>query len=126
MPTEFWEEVDANEMTYNNISGDDRPGTFRERDVDFVPIEIVATTSGIEALAADLTLLPTLIQTENVLYYAHDTGLYYLWDGTTFDAASASFVDDVKKDKAYIDMPNEWHRTFLNPRTISIGVRVSF
>ena len=51
---------------------------------------------------------------------------YYRWDGTNFAGADQGFVDDVKKDKAYIDMPNEWHRTFLNPRTISIGVRVSF
>ena len=126
MPTEFWNEVDANEMTYNAIAGDDRPGTFRERDVAYVPIEVVANTAAIEALAADLTQLPTLIQTENVLYYDHEAGNYYRWDGTNFAAADNSFVDDVKKDKAYIDMPNEWHRTFLNPRTISIGVRVSF
>ena len=126
MPTEFWEEVDDDEMTYNSIAGDDRPGTFRERDVAYVPIEVVAATSGIENLAADLTQLPTLIQTENVLYYDHEAGLYYLWDGTNLGPAPGSFVDDVKKDNAYIDMPNEWHRTFLNPRTISIGVRVSF
>ena len=126
MPTEFWNEVDANEMTYNAIAGDDRPGTFRERDVAYVPIEVVASTDGIEALAADLTQLPTLIQTENVLYYDHESGNYYRWDGTNFGPADNSFVDDVKTDKAYIDMPNEWHRTFLNPRTISIGLRVSF
>ena len=91
-----------------------------------MPIEVVASTSGIEALAADLTQLPTLIQTGDVLYYDHESGNYYHWDGTNFGPAANSFVDDVKKDKAYIDMPNEWHRTFLNPRTISIGVRVSF
>ena len=126
MPAEFWNEVTANEMTYNAISGDDRPGTFRDRDVAYVPIEVVANTAAIEALAADLTQLPTLIQTENVLYYDHESGNYYRWDGTNFAGADQGFVDDVKKDKAYIDMPNEWHRTFLNPRTISIGVRVSF
>ena len=126
MPTDFWEDVDDTEMTYNNITGDDRPGTYRERDVDFVPIVIVANTDAIESLKADLTQLPTLVQTANVLYYAHDTGSYYLWDGSSFGAAPGSFVDQVKDDKAYIDMPNEWHRTFLNPRTISLGVRVSF
>ena len=110
-------------MTYNNITGDDRPGTYRERDVDFVPIEIVATSANLPATED----LPALIQTGDVLYYVHDSGVWYHWNGSgSLEPASASFVDQVKDDKAYIDMPNEWHRTFLNPRTISVGVRVSF
>ena len=122
MPASFWDEVKENEMTYLNIEGDDVPGTFRERDVDFVPIEVVATAANLPATEE----LPSLIQTENVLYYVHDTGDYYLWDGSSFGAASSSLVNEVKSDKAYIDMPNEWHRTFLNPRTISVGLRITF
>jgi len=123
MQTEFWDEVSEDEMTYNNITGDDRPGTYRERDVDFVPIEIVATSANLPATED----LPALIQTGDVLYYVHDSGVWYHWNGSgSLEPASASFVDQVKDDKAYIDMPNEWHRTFLNPRTISVGVRVSF
>jgi hypothetical protein len=125
MPNEFWAEVDEVEMTYNNIVGEDRPGTYRERDIDFVPIEIVATAANLPD-GTDDAPFPVLIQTGNVLYYVHDSGDYYLWDGSSFGAAPGGFVDDVKNDKAYIDMPNEWHRTFLNPRTISVGVRVSF
>ena len=122
MPDEFWEDIEDDQMTYTNIEGEDRPGTFRERDVDYVPIEIVANSGALPAIED----LPTLIQTANVLYYVHDTGDWYKWDGTNWGAASSSFVDDVKKDKAYIDMPNEWHRTFLNPRTVSLGVRITF
>ena len=123
MPTDFWDEVSENEMTYNNITGDDRPGTYRDRDVDFVPIEIIATSANLPATED----LPALIQTSDVLYYVHDSGDWYHWNGSgSLQPASASFVDQVKDDKAYIDMPNEWHRTFLNPRTISVGVRVSF
>jgi len=122
MPSDFWDEVADTEMTYNNIVGDDRPGTFREGDVNFVPIEIVATAANLPATED----LPTLIQTADVLYYVHDTGDWYHWDGSNWGTASSSFVNDVKNDKAYIDMPNEWHRTFLNPRTVSVGVRVSF
>ena len=123
MPTEFWDDVSEDEMTYNNITGDDRPGTYRDRDVDFVPIEIIATSANLPATED----LPALIQTGDVLYYVHDSGLWYHWNGSgSLQPASKSFVDQVKDDKAYIDMPNEWHRTFLNPRTISVGVRVSF
>ena len=122
MPSDFWDEVADTEMTYNNIVGDDRPGTFRERDVAFVPIEVVATAANLPATEE----LPTLIQTGDVLYYVHDTGDWYHWNGTDWGTASSSLVSKVKSDKAYIDMPNEWHRTFLNPRTISVGVRVSF
>ena len=123
MPTEFWGEVSEDEMTYNNITGDDRPGTYRDRDVDFVPIEIIATSANLPATED----LPALIQTGDVLYYVHDSGDWFHWNGSGgLVPASASFVDQVKDDKAYIDMPNEWHRTFLNPRTISVGVRVSF
>jgi hypothetical protein len=123
MPTEFWDDVSEDEMTYNNITGDDRPGTYRDRDVDFVPIEIIATSANLPATED----LPALIQTGDVLYYVHDSGDWYHWNGSgSLQPASASFVDQVKDDKAYIDMPNEWHRTFLNPRTISVGVRVSF
>ncbi len=122
MPSDFWDEVADTEMTYNNIVGDDRPGTFRERDVAFVPIEVVATAANLPATEE----LPALIQTGDVLYYVHDTGDWYHWNGTDWGTASSSFVSKVKSDKAYIDMPNEWHRTFLNPRTISVGVRVSF
>ena len=122
MPNDFWEDIDDDQMTYLNIVGDDRPGTFREKDVAFVPIEVVASTDALPAEAD----LPTLIQTGNVLYYVHDTGDWYSWDGSNWGAASSSFVNDVKNDKAYIDMPNEWHRTFLNPRTVSLGVRITF
>jgi hypothetical protein len=122
MPSDFWDEVADTEMTYNNIVGDDKPGTFREGSVNFVPIEVVATAANLPATED----LPTLIQTADVLYYVHDTGDWYHWDGSNWGTASSSFVNDVKNDKAYIDMPNEWHRTFLNPRTVSVGVRVSF
>ena len=122
MPSDFWDEVADTEMTYNNIVGDDRPGTFREGNVNYVPIEVVATAANLPATED----LPTLIQTADVLYYVHDTGDWYHWDGSNWGTANSGFVNDVKNDKAYIDMPNEWHRTFLNPRTVSVGVRVSF
>ncbi len=122
MPKEFWEDIDDNQMTYNNIVGEDRPGTFRERTVDFIPIEVVATSANLPSEEE----LPTLIQTSDVLYYVHDSGDWYHWDGSSWGTANSGFVNKVKSDKAYIDMPNEWHRTFLNPRTVSVGVRVSF
>ena len=65
MPKEFWEDIDDNQMTYNNIVGEDRPGTFRERSVAFIPIEVVATLANLPSEEE----LPILIQTSDVLSY---------------------------------------------------------
>jgi hypothetical protein len=35
-------------------------------------------------------------------------------------------VQQVLDDKAYIDMPNQGFLTFLNPRDIFFGLRLSF
>jgi hypothetical protein len=35
-------------------------------------------------------------------------------------------LDKALDDKAYIDMPNMRFNSFLNPRAVTFGVRVSF
>jgi len=35
-------------------------------------------------------------------------------------------LDNALNDKAYIDMPNIRFGSFLNPRSVTFGVRVSF
>jgi len=127
LPEDTWEEFD---QMYLHPYGDDAPGDKRDEDVAFVPIES----------AKDLESLPDFVLDEEagtyeflesgrrVLGWAADDEKYYEFDKTThtWKAADGSFVDDVLDDKAYIDMPNETYRTYLNPRSIMFGLRVWF
>ncbi|MBT6002764.1 MAG: hypothetical protein HOG76_08015, partial [Candidatus Marinimicrobia bacterium] len=45
------------------------------------------------------------------------------WDETPI---SQSDIDKLIEDKAYIDMPNIRSMSFLNPRQITLGVRIKF
>ncbi|MGE5351952.1 MAG: TonB-dependent receptor [Acidobacteriota bacterium] len=49
------------------------------------------------------------------------TGEYHAWDVKATDAQKAEW----KKNKSYIDMPNQDYFTFLNPRNIYWGLRFS-
>ncbi len=49
-------------------------------------------------------------------------GPYIPWD----DNASESQKEEWRKNKSYIDMPNQEYLTFLNPRDIFWGVRVNY
>lgn len=100
---------------YAYVRGNDRPGDFRKPGVAFVPI-----------------VAGPLPETghERALYYVPDesgtSGSYFEWNGNSFVQANQGRVDQVLDDKAYIDMPNHTHSTFLNPRNIFFGLRLSF
>ncbi len=96
---------------YPRIYGDDTPGDFRKPGVAYVPI-IVGTLP--EAGAGD------------PLYYVPEQQKYYEWNGSSFVDADQGRVDQVLDDKAYIDMPNRTWATFLNPRNVFFGMRVTF
>jgi len=49
-------------------------------------------------------------------------GEYHQWDET----ASEAQKDEWRKNKSYIDMPNQEYLTFLNPRDIFWGLKLSF
>ncbi len=50
------------------------------------------------------------------------TGPYIPWDDNASEAEKAEWI----KNKSYIDMPNQAYFTFLNPRNIYFGLRVSW
>lgn len=102
------------EAPYAFVPGDDRPGDFRDFDVEWVPIEVVGN---VKTLGDPMT---------RPLYYETETGLYKQWNGSEWRTADQSFVDQVLEDKAYIDMPNQKYFTFLNPRIFRIGFRFFF
>jgi outer membrane receptor protein involved in Fe transport len=102
---------------YNNIPGDDKVGDYRKPGVEFQPME-----NGVD-----------FTKTGNPrAYYYNQSGKYYQYipgsngefgQWTQIDQAR---IDQVLKDKAYIDMPNASTFWFLNPRRTFFGLRVSF
>ena len=109
----------ADQFPYTNIPGDDQPGDYRRTGVAYVPIIAEKTNSNLlsENLDADY------------LYYFEDTQQYYRYVEGLSDPwvlADKGFVNKVLDDKAYIDMPNLDYFTFLNPRDIFWGLKISF
>jgi len=107
--------LDEEDVPYLFIPGNDRPGDFCKEGVAFVPIRIVRNQRG-------------LPETGNAasLYYTHDTATYFQFENGAWQPANPARVQQVLDDKAYIDMPNKAEQTFLNPRSVSLGVRFSF
>ena len=60
------------------------------------------------------------------LYYDNASESYFTWDGSEFIAAEQTHVDQVFKDKAYINMPDIDSFTFLGPRKITFGITLNF
>jgi hypothetical protein len=108
--------------TYVNIPGKDRPGDFRPNDVAFVPIEVAANKGALDGLISGIGALES---GRRVLGYDAATATYYELRGDAWVSADGGFVKQVLDNKAYIDMPNETYRTFLNPRAFILGLRVS-
>ena len=104
--------------TYGNpettLTGDDRPGDYRDFGVDFVPIE--ATTN----------LQNVTDATSRALYWVSGENQFYQFVEGNFVVADEGFVSQVLEDKAYIDMPNQNFFTFFNPRSFQFGVKFSF
>jgi hypothetical protein len=105
---------------YNNIPGDDRVGDVRNEGVAFVPVEQVGTEQALRDM-----VIPTLEPGRRVLGYVRATGQYWEYRGGSWEHADQGFVDQVLKDKAYIDMPNNFSFDFLNPRQFFYGVTLS-
>ena len=99
-----------------NVAGSDAPGDYRDFGVDYVHIEPVTSIANV----ATANIVPS------ALYFDHSTGKYMQYSNNQWVQADQSKVDQVLKDKAYIDMPNLNYFTFLNPRSIFWGVRLTF
>lgn len=99
--------------TYINIPGDDRPGDYRKAGVRPAPIK------GIESTNLEANPLPSYI------YYVRSTKKYMQYKNGQWNPVNQKEIDQILKDKAYIDMPNLDYFTFLNPRDIYFGLRLS-
>lgn len=97
--------------TYTNIPGDDKPGVYREYDVQFVPI--IGAGNGIYNVAS-----PKL----NTIYWDKPSERYFEYDGVDWKEVDSERMNKILKDKAYIDMPNQQYFAFLNPRNVYFGI----
>jgi hypothetical protein len=100
-------------LGYGNIPGNDRPGDYRKPGIEFHPI--VSTTSVTQVTNPH----------SRPLYYESSTQRYMQYVNGQWVVADQSTVDRVLDNKAYIDMPNQEYLTFLNPRNIFWGLRIS-
>ena len=115
LPGDIYDDLrDQSALPYIWVPGDDQPGDFRKSGVAFQPIETTGSLSGVSA--------PNTI----AWYWAQDTGNYSRWNGSAWEAVPEGDLDKALDEKAYIDMPNIRFGSFLNPRAVTFGVRVSF
>ena len=97
---------------YDNIPGDDRIGTYRKVGVPYQPMFPRGNldTPG-EA---------------GVIYYDKGSKRYVEYVNESWIDVDKDRLDQILEDKAYIDMPNMSSFTFLDPRQIYFGIRVSY
>ncbi|MEK9136370.1 MAG: hypothetical protein AAB393_04555, partial [Bacteroidota bacterium] len=99
---------------YPNFPGKDEPGDTRKAGAAFVPMVSVARLSDINRPAP------------SAVYHDRSTGQWMQYVGGSWVPVSQQRIDQMLEDKAYIDMPNLETFTFLNPRNVFYGIRVSF
>ena len=100
---------------YDNIPGDDRYGDYRKAGVDYQPIE-----------GRSMINYNSFIGESGVIYYDKSTEVYMEYVDEAWTAVEKNRMNKILDEKAYIDMPNADSFTFLNPRQIFFGLRVSF
>lgn len=113
--TDYMESLIFDWEEFGDFEGDDRIGEYREWDVEFIPLRTIETINEISGPEA------------HILYYDESTESYRQFENDIWVERSKSWVQKEVIDKnAYIDMPNLKAFTFLNPRDIKIGIRISF
>ena len=97
--------------------GNDKLGDYRSWDTQFVEFVPVDSLAGVQGTPRSYEI-----------YWDREVDSYHRWDDLTGDwvAVSQSAVDKMVEDKAYIDMPDIRSMTFLNPRQITLGIRLKF
>lgn len=101
-------------LGYKGVPGDDKPGVYRDDDVEFQPIEVVSNVSSLSN--------PSTI----TIYYDYNTKQYQKLVDGQWTQVDKKTIDEILDTKAYINMPNQSYYTFLNPRDIFFGMTISF
>ena len=96
-----------------NIPGQDKIGAWRDYDVSFQPMQRIPGRASVTA------------PDPGVIYWEYDTRTWLEYRDGAWAPADRGKVDAALEDKAYIDMPNQNYLTFLNPRDIYWGIRIT-
>ncbi|MDE2955563.1 MAG: TonB-dependent receptor [Bacteroidota bacterium] len=96
-----------------NIPGNDRIGAYRSYDTPYQPMERIPVRESVTQ------------PQPKIIYWEYDSREYLVWRDGAWGPADSQMVRQVLDDKAYIDMPNQNFLTFLNPRDVYWGVRLS-
>jgi len=62
---------------------------------------------------------------KTAIYYDASTKSFMQYVNNQWAPVEQSRLDEINKNRSYIDMPNEEYFTFLNPRQIFWGLRLS-
>jgi outer membrane receptor protein involved in Fe transport len=106
---------------YDNIPGDDKFGDYREPGVEWQPMEYLGRIN--------FTTVPgpaSETGTSPAIYFDASTDKYWQYVNSQWSQVDQAKIDQINKDKAYINMPGASTFWFLNPRQIFFGLRVSF
>ena len=105
----------TDELGYGCIPGKDKPGDVRKQGVEYVPME---WTGSIDNITNPVS---------RAIYYDASTKKYMQYDEINgWYEVTKSRIEQVLKNKAYIDMPNQTYFTFLNPRSFFFGFTLSY
>ncbi|MCK9425582.1 MAG: TonB-dependent receptor [Ignavibacteriaceae bacterium] len=96
---------------YINIDGSDRPGDYRQG--SFVPIAPVTNVSTVTSPVA------------SAVYYEIQSGNYLQYANGAWAQVPDNKMKEILDKKQYIDMPNQSWASFLNPRNIYWGLKIS-
>ena len=96
-----------------NIPGKDNVGAYRSYDTPYQPMLRIPTRESVTLPAP------------NTIYWEYDSRAFLVWRDGAWGPADAQRVNQVLEDKAYIDMPNQNFLTFLNPRDVYWGIRLT-
>jgi len=101
----------GDKLQYGNIPGDDLPGDYRTG--PFTPMVWVPNTGSVAS------------PEKTAIYYDASTKSFMQYVNNQWAPVEQSRLDEINKNRSYIDMPNEEYFTFLNPRQIFWGLRLS-
>jgi hypothetical protein len=113
LPSDIAGDGITQKLGYVNIPGGDHPGQYPKEGSVFTPMVGVA-------------ILPGTAQFPTAIYFEGTSGKYFQYVNNAWVQASQGLIDQIIADKSYIDMPNETSLSFLNPRLVFFGLKVSF
>lgn len=101
--------------SYDNIPGNDRFGDYREPGMDWQPMQYREVVAGTNPPQDDVPI-----------YYEGSTGKYWQIIDGEWAPVNQEQIDYINQNKTYIFNPPPSTWAFLNPRSVTFGIRITF